>query len=242
MKFANAVLSTALALAVPCAEAQSSEAAPHQDTTVTETFYLAYSSQPNDGNEILTALRNVLNSSARIFLVPSENVITIRTTPDELAIAKKLLTELDRPRKAYRLTYTITESDAGKRIGIQHFAIIAAAGARATLKEGSKLPIETGSTEAGNSTQTQMTYLDIGMNFDATVDDFPTGVRLRSKVEQSSVAEEKSGIGPQDPIVRQSVLEGTSFLVLGKPLVLGSLDVPGSTRHLDIEVIADQVK
>jgi hypothetical protein len=86
-----------------------------------------------------------------------------------------------------------------------------------------------------------MTYLDVGMNFDATLDEFANGVRLRSKVEQSSIAEEKSSVGAQDPIVRQTVMEGTSFLAPGKPLILGSLDIPGSTRHLDIEVVMEQI-
>jgi hypothetical protein len=42
-------------------------------------------------------------------------------------------------------------------------------------------------------------------------------------------------VGAGDPIVRQSVLEGTSMLSVGKPLVLGSLDIPDSTRRLEIE-------
>lgn len=29
---------------------------------------------------------------------------------------------------------------------------------------------------------------------------------------------------------------------LGKPLILGGLDIPGSTRHLDIEAIAEVLK
>jgi hypothetical protein len=87
-----------------------------------------------------------------------------------------------------------------------------------------------------------MTYLDIGLNFDVSLDESVNGVRLRSKVEQSSIAEQPSGIGPQDPIVRQTVLQGTSFLTEGKPLVLGSLDIPGSTRRMDVEVMMEAVK
>jgi hypothetical protein len=49
-----------------------------------------------------------------------------------------------------------------------------------------------------------MTYVDVGMNFDATLDEFANGVRLNSKVEQLSVADEKSGAGAQDPIIRQT--------------------------------------
>jgi hypothetical protein len=65
--------------------------------------------------------------------------------------------------------------------------------------------------------------------------------RNRSKVEQSSIAEEKSGVGAGDPIVRQTVIEGTAFLAVGKPLILGSIDISGSTRRLDIEVMMEQV-
>ncbi len=79
------------------------------------------------------------------------------------------------------------------------------------------------------------------MNFDATMEELANGARLRSKVEQLSMAEQTSGVGLQDPIIRQSSLEGTSFLTLGKPLVLGSIDIPGSTRHLDVEVVMEQV-
>ena len=119
-----------------------------------------------------------------------------------------------------------------------------AAGQRTTLKQGSKVPVATGSYSAtGSNTgaQTQFTYIDVGMNFDVTLDELANGARLRSKVEQLSIAEQTSGLGLQDPIIRQSTLEGTSFLTLGKPLVLGSIDIPGSTRHLDVEVVMEQV-
>jgi hypothetical protein len=39
--------------------------------------------------------------------------------------------------------------------------------------------------------------------------------------------------------VRQTVFEGTSVLTPGKPMTLGSLDVPGSTRHLEIQVMIE---
>jgi len=37
-------------------------------------------------------------------------------------------------------------------------------------------------------------------------------------------------------------LEESSTLVLGKPLVLGSLDVPGGTRKQEIDVVAELVR
>jgi type II secretory pathway component GspD/PulD (secretin) len=207
-----------------------------------QTFYLTNVSQASDANELTAALRNLLDPHDKVFLVPSQNAIFVQGSPEQLVLARKLLNDLDRPKKTYRLTYKITEMDSGKRIGVQHFAMVVVTGQRTLLKQGSKVPVATGSYSEGNSnSQTQFTYLDVGLNFDATLDEFANGVRLRSKVEQSSIAEEKSGVGAQDPIVRQTVMEGTSFLTPGKPLVLGSLDIPGSTRHLDVEVVMEQV-
>lgn len=209
-----------------------------------QTFYLANTSQQNDGNEVSVAIRNMLQPDTKVYYVPSQNALIVRATQDQLAMAQKIINDLDRPKKAYRLNYTVTETDGEKRVGVQHFSMIVAAGQRTVMKQGSKVPIATGSYSAtGNSgAQTQFTYLDIGMNFDATLDEFANGVRLRTKVEQLSVAEQLSGVGAQDPVIRQSALEGASFLAVGKPLVLGSMDIPGSTRHLDIEVVMEAVK
>jgi hypothetical protein len=38
------------------------------------------------------------------------------------------------------------------------------------------------------------------------------------------------------------MLEGMSTLAQGKPMVLGSLDIPGSTRHEEIEVVSELVR
>ena len=155
-------------------------------------------------------------------------------------LAQKIIKELDRPKKTYRLTFTFGESDAGKRIGVLHFSIVVVAGQRTSLKQGSKVPVMTGSTS--DPQQTQFQYLDIGMNFDTTVQDLPGGLFLKTKVEQSSLADEHmSGPLAPEPIVRQTALEGMSALTLGKPLTLGSVDVPGSTRHVDIEVVAEPI-
>ena len=82
----------------------------------------------------------------------------------------------------------------------------------------------------------------MGQEIEATLDGYLDGVRLRTKVVQSSIAEDKSGIGTQTPVIRQITLEGTSTLVQGKPLVLASLDVPGSSRHQEVEVVSELVR
>jgi type II secretory pathway component GspD/PulD (secretin) len=208
-----------------------------------QTIFLANASQPNDANELLNGIRQMLPSDVRLYVTPGQNSISVSGTPEEIAAAQKLIGELDRPKKSYRLTFTITESDAGKKIGVQHTSMVVTAGGRTTIKNGSKVPVATGSyNTAGAASQTQFTYLDVGINIDATLNEVAGGAQLKAKVEQSSATEDKEIAGIHEPVVRQSVMEGVSLLTMGKPEVLGALDISGSTRHLDIEVVMEPVK
>ncbi len=184
------------------------------------------------------AVRNVM-PNLNVAYVFNQNALLVRGTHEQLAQVQQLLASLDRPKRAYRLTYTISDFDGEHLVGKQHFSLIVVSGGRTTLKSGSKIPIATDDKGGG---QTQFTYYDLGLNFDASLDDYVDGMRLRTKVERSSIPDEKAAGGLTEPIIRQSVLEGTSLLTPGKPLLLGSMDTPSSTRRLDIEVVMDPIK
>ena len=206
----------------------------------TQVFHLVNAAQRNEANDIMTALRNVVCPSDKLFLLETTYDIVAAAPPDQLALMGKLIAELDTPKQTYRLVYTLTESESGKRIGVQHFAMVVVTGQQVTLKQGDKVPVLTGSYDKNSSSQqTEFTYLDVGMSFDSTLDRFANGLRLRSVVLKSSLAESQVNAPGQDPIVRQIELKGTSVIVPGKPQILGSLDIAGSTRHVDVEVIAE---
>jgi hypothetical protein len=195
-------------------------------------------------NEIVAAIRNLLPNEAKVYLVPSENMIVVRAMPDDIALAQKLLNELDKPRKTYRLTYTVTEMDGTKKIGSQRFAMVLTDAQKTSLNQGSHVPVATGYYSGGNgpAAQTNFTYVDVGMNFDATLYATGSGAKLNSKVTQTSYVDEKSPDGSQNnPVRRDLTLEGSSMLAPGKPATLGSMDIPGSTRHLDVEVVMEYV-
>jgi len=246
---ARIFLSLALILAffAPSAGAQtqpsdSRPAEPKPGPETYQTFYPANITQQRDANDLVTDLRNLV-PRAKIYYMASQGAISIRATPDDILLAQKILADLDRPKKVYRLTYTLTEMDNGKRTATQHFSIIVTAGERTNLKQGRRVPIVTGSTDAGASAKnSQVQYVDVGLSIEASVEGYLDGVRLRTKVEQSSLAEEKAGVGVHDPVIHQSSLEETSSLVEGKPLMLGSLDIPGSTRKQEIEVVSELVR
>jgi hypothetical protein len=142
----------------------------------------------------------------------------------------------------YRLTYTLTELDGSKHLGTQHFSLTVNPGKDGRIRLGSKVPIVTGSAKPDNPAQAQVQYQDIGLTIWARAKDFSTGVFVDSEVDQTGVSEEPSNVGRGDPVIRQARLQNTALLTLGKPVMLGSLDVPGSTRHLDIEVVLEVVR
>jgi hypothetical protein len=222
------------------AVARSQAADTKTGPEIYQTIYLTNLTQQNDANELVTDLRNMLPND-RLYYVPSQSAISIRGSAEDIALAQKILSDLDKTKKIYRLTYTMTEKDGGKIVGIQHFSMIIASGSRTDFKQGSRIPVATANFSSGNG-RTEITYLDIGQEVDASLDGYLDGVRLRTKVVQSSVAEDKSSVGTEDPVIRQITFEGTSTLVQGKPLVLGSLDVPGTTRHQEVEVVSELVR
>ncbi len=239
------VIASAIATVSAGAQTSASDAKPanlHPRPDTLETLYLTNVNQQNELNDIQTAMRNVM-SNARIYGVPSQHAIVLWATQDDIALAHRILADLDKKRPIYRLTYTITELDGGKRTGAEHYALVVVAGDKTELKQGTRVPIVTGSIDSDTGKpNTQFQYVDLGLKIDATLDVSGESLTLRTKLEQSGVADEKSNVGIQDPVIRQSTLEGTSTLVPGKALVLGSIDVPGSTRREEVEVVAEAVR
>jgi type II secretory pathway component GspD/PulD (secretin) len=236
-----ALVACALAVTMYPGRAIAQEASNQPANTQTkapefsETIYLSNTTWQNDINEIETALRNNF-PRARLYGVHGQNALTVRGTADEIQAMKKMVAELDRPKKFYRVTYNVSDIENGKRTATQHYALIVAGGGKTTFRQGNRVPLVTGVTGEGNAAQSaQIQYIDIGLNIDANIE----GAALKTKIEQSAVTEEKSGVVPPDPIIRQTMLEGMSSLTVGKPVVLGSLDVPGTTRRQEIEVVTE---
>ena len=270
------------------------------DELAVQTFYLSNSSQPNDGNEILTGLRLLLDPSVKLYLVPSQNAIVMRATTDQLLLAQKLINDFDRARPEVVVDVAVLEvnrdkirnlgitlptsigiapqlpttsttsgttttpstttssnltlnnlahlnatdfavsisggtlnallSDTDTRV-LQNPRIRATDGQRATLKIGQKIPVATGSYNAGVSTgvasvgvQTQFTYLDVGVNIDITPSvHYDREVSLKTKVEVSQQNGDVTISGVTEPIIAQRVLEQVIQLKDGEPSILAGI-------------------
>lgn len=203
-----------------------------------QSFYLKNATSQNAANDIQTAMRNLL-PGAKIYYAATENALMVSGSADELAQAQKMLADLDKPQKLYRVTYTISDGRGAPK----HLAMLVSPGRRGISRQGTRVPIMTGSYKEGGGQEanTQFQYQDIGLNVDATIEGYGDGLRLLSKIEETSVSEQKSSVGIQDPIVDQSVLEAQSALNSAKPVTLGSLSL-GDGKHLDVQVTVEAVE
>jgi type II secretory pathway component GspD/PulD (secretin) len=237
--FAACALAAALTPSSASAQTTGNEANNVETSAVpeiSETVFLSHATGLGEMNEIQTALRNNF-SRARVYGVAAQYAITVRGTAADIEGMKKMIAELDRPRKVYRVTFNVSDIDNGKRTGTQHYTLVVAAGGKAVLKQGNRMPLITGmSGESSNAAQSsQVQYIDVGLSIEADIE----GTALRAKIEQSGVTEQKSAVVAPDPIISQTMLEGSSALAANKPVVLGSIDVPGTTRRQEIEVLTE---
>ena len=93
-----------------------------QDEQAVQTFYLSNAWQPNDLNDVQTALRNVLTGpNFKVYGVPSQNAIVVKGTPDELLLAQMLIDDLDKARAEVVVDIAVLEVSKNweRTLGVQ---------------------------------------------------------------------------------------------------------------------------
>jgi general secretion pathway protein D len=270
------------------------------DEQMVETFYLSNTIQSQDLTEIANGLRQVLNLT-KVQQLNSQNAIIVRDTPDKLAIARRLLKDIDKAKPevviqvevlsastdrlrdlgvlpgqnaslAFTPPGTTTQSGTGTGGGtstttgaplkgfsfgsgdytvtlpgatanfvltdttskiIQNPEIRSIDGQPAKLNIGSRVPIATGSFQAGVGVgttsvnplvNTQFTYIDVGVNVNITPRIHPNHeVSLKVALEVSQVTSFQTIGGIQQPVIGQNKIEHDIRLREGEASILGGL-------------------
>src|SRR6266446_5010421 len=78
------------------------------EDNVMTTFYLRNASTPNELQEVVNTLKGILDIS-RIQVNPTHGAITLRGTPDQMVLAQKLVTDLDKPKAEVVIDIAIME-------------------------------------------------------------------------------------------------------------------------------------
>jgi len=89
------------------------------EQNVIKTFYLSNLSQPTELQDVVNAMRTILEVS-RIQQLPSQGAIVVRGTPDQVALAQKLVDDLDKAKPEVVVDVAVMQvsRDKMKQLGI----------------------------------------------------------------------------------------------------------------------------
>ncbi len=118
------------------------------EQSVIKTFYLANLSQPTELQDVVNALRQILEIS-RIQPLPSQGALVVRGTPDQIALAEKLVGDLDKARPEVIVEVAIMQvsRDKTRNLGISPPT-------SATVALQNNINTTTGTTTSSTSTST----------------------------------------------------------------------------------------
>src|SRR5438067_1968454 len=107
------------------------------EQSVVKTFYLSNVSQPTELQDIVNAMRTILEIN-RIQQLPSQGAIVVRGTPDQVALAEKLINDIDKAKSEVIVDVAILQVQKGKlhTLGIQPPASVTASYATSTNVSG----------------------------------------------------------------------------------------------------------
>ena len=261
------------------------------EDNVMTTFYLRNASTPSELQEVVGTLKGILDIT-RIQVNPTHSAITLRGTPDQMVLAQKLVTDLDKPKAEVVIdiavlqisrqqlrtlgttvptTYSIAPPSSLTIQSISHLTskdfALAIPGAsvtalmsdgntkvlqnpeirvldqqKATLKIGDRVPIATGSFQAGGGVSgggisplvnTQFQYLDVGVNIDITPQIHSNReVTLKMVLEVSSVTGSQNIGGINQPTIGQRRIEHETRLEDGEINLVGGILTDEETHSI----------
>ena len=140
---------------------------------------------------------------------------------------------------SYRVDFTLTEFEEGKKINSRSYSLTTQVGHRDKLRLGGRVPVATNIGASPPNAQFQ--YLDIGMNIDCSIPEQDGSVLINSTIDSSSAAPQPE---PQthQPVLRQMRYEVATVLTPGKPTIIGTMDDPTSKARFQLDVTAPKVR
>ncbi len=143
--------------------------------------------------------------------------------------------KIEKAMNAYRLDFSVNELESGKKISARQYSMNLNSDSSNELKIGTRVPVE--------SKPGEFQYLDVGTSIWSRVEDRNGTLDLSVRAEISNFATQEPAAGHETrPVLRQLKISGGTLALLGKPVVLGSVDDPNSKRQFQLEVIATKLQ
>jgi hypothetical protein len=173
----------------------------------------------------------------------------IRAQAQDSAPAKASTDALE-PGHAYRVDFVISEIEDGKKINSRQYALNLNADESNQLKVGTRVPVEV--------KQGEIQYLDVGTSIWCRLRDHGSRVPSDRGLRELSwlgndvmvnVNTEISNFAVPDqqgtslrPAIRQMKIESSTIAIVGKQMVVGSVDDPNSKRQFQLEMVVTKLK
>ena len=162
----------------------------------------------------------------------------IRATAQDSAAPKK--SDSPEPGHSYRLDFTISELEDGKKINSRQYSINLNSGDQNEIKIGTRVPVDT--------KQGEFQYLDVVTSIWCRLRDrtdiawLSNDVMLQVRSDLSNFAIPEQQAQSMRPIIRQVKIDSSAIATVGKQVVVGSADDPNSKRQFQLEVMVTRLK
>jgi hypothetical protein len=179
-------------------------------------------------------------STAVVLIVAFMFGVGVKRAASQDTPAAKLAPQAVEPGHAYRLDFTVSEVEDGKKINSRQYSMNVRGGEQDEIKIGTRVPVE--------SKNGEFQYIDVGTTIwcrlrDRTDVTWLAGdvmLNLRAEISNFAVPDQQGQ--NVHPTLRQLKIEGSTIAIVGKPLVVGSVDDPNSRRQFQLEVTVNKLK
>jgi hypothetical protein len=116
-------------------------------TCVNKVFYLSNISQPTELQNFVNLMRTI-GEVSRIQQLPSEQLVVVRGTPEQIAFAEQMAAEINKDRRrfggiGYRLDFKVSQSAGAKKMRSHSYSLLTEGRETARLGIGRQMPVST---------------------------------------------------------------------------------------------------
>ena len=144
------------------------------------------------------------------------------------------------PPHSYRLDYTLTESEGGKKIDSRQYSIETGGGTNNGRQWSSYVNIGT-RVPVGSKGDGSYQYIDVGIKLRCSISPRDGAQVLDTGFTLSSVAPDAANVDGR-PILRELEIGNQTPIETGKVTLVGTADDPNSGRKFVLEVTVTEIK
>jgi len=139
----------------------------------------------------------------------------------------------ERTPAAYRLDFSLSEMEDGKKLNSRQYSADLNSPDSNEIKIATRVPFE--------PRQGEFEYLDVGTTIDSTLRERRGETELQVRSNVTSFRQPDASHSSR-PILRELKINGSTILVAGEPMLIGTADDPDSNHQFQLQVTATRLR